>query len=342
MSELRKDPLTEQWVIISADRKKRPSDFQKKKNQNKNNSNKDFSCPFCLGNEKLTPPEITAIRSASSLPDDIGWEVRVVPNKFPALHAESPAVKKSSSIFEIREGIGCHEVVIETTDHNMDFSDYNEQHIKKIISIYKNRIISLSKNPKLQYLMVFKNYGLNAGASLSHAHSQIIGIPIIPSEISTRIENTLNYLAKEHKCLLCDIVKEEISHKNRIIIENDHFVAIFPYASKIAFEICILPKKHMASFIEINKEKKLSLSDIMKQVLLKLKVKLNNPDYNFFLHTTPFCRKELKYDQVLLEKGFHWYIQIIPRVANIGGFELGSGCYINAVSPESAANYFRN
>ena len=328
MSELRKDPVTGRWVIISSERGRRPSDFQEAPPKRKGGF-----CPFCAGNERFTPPEILAYREPGTVPNSQGWSLRVVPNKFPALKIEGNLDKTGIGLFDKMNGIGAHEVIIENPSHEMTMSKLPERKIEDILWAYRDRVIDLKKDPRFQSILIFKNEGEAAGASLEHSHSQLIALPIIPRQVSEEIEGARLYYNYKERCIYCDIVRQEMYAEERNVAENEHFLAITPFAARFPFETWIIPKTHNACFDESQPWEYSSLARILKNVLQRLDKVLNIPPYNYIIHTCPL-RSQMR-------EFFHWHLEIMPKLIRIAGFEWGSGFYINPTSPEEAAKFLR-
>lgn len=328
MPELRKDPIIGRWVIISTERGKRPSDFSSvpKKRDNK-------LCPFCPGNESATPPEILAFRPNSSEPNKPGWTLRVISNKFPALRIEGDLNREGRGIFDKMNGVGAHEVIIETPDHNKELIDLDQKQVEDMIWAYRERTIDLKKDPRFRYILIFKNQGEAAGASLEHSHSQLIATPIVPKRVTEELEGAGKYYEYKERCIFCDIIKQELSEKERVVLQNDSFISIEPFAPRFPFETWILPKKHSPAFEEINKEDISALGSILKETLQRLAKALNNPPYNYILHTSPV---DSEYNEE-----YHWHIEIMPKLTRVAGFEWGTGFYINPTAPEDAATYLK-
>lgn len=331
MPEWRKDPIIDNWVIISTERSKRPLDFNVKVEEKRKKS-----CIFCEGHEDATPPEIFAFREKGTLKNRPGWKVRVVPNKYPALKMEKQIKVEKDKIIEKMNGLGVHEVIIETPHHYEDFSSLSIENIILILKTYRQRYLNLFKDKRIKYILIFKNYGIDGGASLEHSHSQLIGTPLIPQRIKEELKGAEKYFKLKGKCIFCDYIKQEIEFKKRLIKETENYVVISPFAARFPFETWILPKFHSAYFEDINNNEISNLAEIMKETLLKIKDKLNNLPYNFIIHTAPsknyFIKKGLSLGEI-----YHWHIEIIPRLTKIAGFEWGSGFYINPTSPEEAA-----
>lgn len=342
MSELRKDPVIGRWVVIATERKFRPSEFFSPAEVQK-----EAFCPFCKGNEDKTPAEIFAKRPASPMPDSPGWEIRVVPNKFPALRIEGDLNKKGVGMYDMMNGIGAHEVIIETPSHkkenneNVDIKDYSLTTMVNIIETYQIRTIDLKKDPRFRYILVFKNFGKEAGASLSHPHSQLIATPIVPKRVKEELMGSKWYYEYRERCAWCDTINQEIDSGKRIVEQNESFLAIAPFASRFPFELIILPFRHSPDFEEITAKERELLAELMLTVFKKMAKGLNNPSYNFMLHTAP-CRYPRPGYWQTIEKDYHWHIEIMPRLVKQGGFEWGTGFYINPTPPEEVTNFLKS
>jgi len=328
MPELRKDPITGRWVIISIERASRPKDFKIS-----HTDKKEGPCPFCPGSEKMTPPELEAVRGLNTKPDTPGWSVRVIPNKFPAFEMKGNLDKRNIGLYDVCDGVGAHEVIIETPDHNKDLADLTKSEIKDVIFKYRARSIDLAKDARVKYILIFKNHGESAGASLEHTHSQLITLPIIPKRVNEELKGASDYFSEKKKCVFCDMILQESKDKLRIISQNEDFIAFCPFASRFAFETWIMPKNHNHDFKSIDDKKIVGLASILKDSLIKLKKVLNDPAYNFIIHTAPVKNG--------VSEGYHWHIEIMPKLTNVAGFEWGSGFYINPTSPEIAAKHLR-
>lgn len=341
MPELRKDILTGRWVIISTERSKRPDDFRPALGTEPRPDSITF-CPFCPGNESKTPPEIISIREAGTQPDHPGWQIRVVPNKFPALQPGSPPPKKTSAIFQWMEGVGVHEVIIETPGHNQEITELSPEHLAEILKVYRLRIQAIEEEYHHQYVQVFKNKGKEAGASLSHPHSQIIATPIVPKRIKEEIYGA-ERLYRNHfrECAFCRMLKEEMNSGQRLVYKNSRFVVLTPFASRFPFETTIIPLEHSAFYRNISDEDCLALAEALQQSLLRLKLQLSDPAFNLVLHHSPNPQVSNK-AWPGIENYYHWHLEIMPILTKVAGFELGTGFYINPVPPEVAAEYLRN
>ncbi len=328
MPELRKDPIYGRWVIISTERSRRPSDFAPEERR----SIGGF-CPLCEGNEDRTPPEVLAFRENGTPPNSPGWSLRVVPNKFPALRIEGDLDREGDGIYDKMNGIGAHEVVIETPHHTETLATLPLKSVENVLWAYRERIIDLRRDPRLRYILVFKNYGSAAGASLEHSHSQIIALPIVPTRVREEIEGSKNYFLYKDRCVFCDIIRQELQQRKRVIFENSHFISVAPFASRFPFETWILPKVHQPSYELEQGVLYAKAAEALSDILQRLKQVLDDPPYNYIIHTSSFPEQDRDY--------YHWHIEIMPKLTKVAGFEWGTGFYINPTPPEEAADYLR-
>jgi len=332
MPELRKDPIIDRWVIISTERSQRPVFLADQAEVPKPGA----ICPLCPGNEPMTPPEVFAIRPAavSSPPNSPNWSLRVVPNKFPALRIEGELNKQGMGLYDKMNGVGAHEVIVETPLHSQTLTGMDVPSVRNVFVAYRERTLDLLRDRRFKFIMIFKNSGAIAGASLAHSHSQLIALPIIPKRLSEEITGALSYYKYKDRCVFCDIVAQEREEQKRIIYENDHFVAVSPFASRFPFETWILPKRHEESFLSPKHDDGYhSIADALSIVLKKHQKVLNSPPYNYMIHTTPVELSSAPY--------YHWHIEIIPRLTKQAGFEWGTGFYINPTPPEEATIFLQ-
>lgn len=332
MPELRKDPIIDRWVIISSERGQRPVFIAEEAEASKPGA----ICPLCPGNEAMTPPEVFAIRPAavSSPPNSPNWILRVVPNKFPALRIEGDLNKQGIGLYDKMNGVGAHEVIVETPVHNQTLTGMEVSAVQNLFIAYRERTLDLLRDKRFKFIMIFKNSGAMAGASLAHSHSQLIALPIIPKRLSEEITGSLNYYKYRDRCVFCDIIAQETEERRRIIYENAHFIAISPFASRFPFETWILPKRHEESFVSSKAgDDYFSIADALSTVLKKHEKVLNSPPYNYMIHTTPLELTNTPY--------YHWHIEIIPRLTKLAGFEWGTGFYINPTPPEEATTFLQ-
>ena len=328
MTELRRDPVIGRWVIISTDRGKRPSDF----GQEIETGVGKF-CPFCPGNEDKTPPEILAYHDPGREKNAPGWWVRVVPNKFPALQIEGSLNRQGEGMYDKMNGVGAHEVVIESAEHGKDFPELLDKHAEDVIWAFRDRIMDLKKDARFEYILVFKNKGAAAGASLTHAHSQLIATPVVPKHVRESVNGAKNYYEYKERCVFCDMIKQESTTGTRIVAENDDFVAFVPFAARFPFEVWILPKVHDSDFEDVQKHEVVNLTRLLQNVLRRIKNVLDNPPYNFIILNSPLRESKLAH--------YHWHLEIMPKLTKVAGFEWGSGFYINPTPPEESAKFLR-
>jgi len=326
--ELRQDPVTGKWVVIATERARRPESFSLQRGEAE--VAPQASCPFCEGRESMTPPETYAIRPGGGPPDSPGWEVRVVPNKFPAF--EGPmGEEKRLGLYRTRPGAGVHEVIIHSPDHRRDLEELPIEQVEKVLDTYRRRLRELCKLSFVRYLLVIVNHGRDAGASLEHPHSQIFGSPLVPPRIEEELAGTASFLGSVGACVFCRIMEEEQRAQERLIAENEHFVTFAPYASRTPFETWIIPRRHGRAFEIIQESEIPALASMLKEVLSGLSRGLGDPPLNYYLHTLP-CRDDREY---------HWHLEILPKLTIRAGFELGSGMLINVARPEECAAFLR-
>jgi UDPglucose--hexose-1-phosphate uridylyltransferase len=328
MPELRKDPIIGRWVIISTERGKRPSHFGRTE---KRISPK--ACPFCPGNEAATPKEIIAYRPNGSEPNTPGWTLRVVSNKYPALIIEGGLNREPKGIYDRMNGIGAHEVIIETPEHAFDLVDLPVQQIRDVLWAYRERNLDLQRDPRFKYILLFKNHGEAAGASVEHSHSQLIATPIIPKRVAEELLGAKKYFDYKERCIFCDIMRQEIAEQERVVAESNSFIAFEPYASRFPFETWLMPKAHICHYIDNDIDMHAELAGILKDVLTRVKLGLANPAFNYILHTAPVGSEYRDF--------YHWHLEVIPKLTKVAGFEWGTGFYINPTRPEDAAKFLR-
>jgi UDPglucose--hexose-1-phosphate uridylyltransferase len=328
MPELRKDPVVGRWVIIAGDRGRRPSDFSPEPTRPRLTT-----CVFCAGQEDKTPPEILASRTPGSLPNEPGWSVRVVPNKFPALRIEGELEPSGEGPYDRMNGVGAHEVVIESPDHTASLATMPVERMTDVLLAFRERMLDLKKDGRFEYILVFKNHGEAAGASLEHPHSQLIATPITPIMVSEELAGAAKYYEIKERCVWCDVLREERRGRRRLILEAHGFAAIAPFAPRFPFETWILPARHRSAFEELTDDELRGLARILGEFLRRMNRTLNDPPYNFMLHSAPLHETTLEH--------FHWHLEIIPKLTRVAGFEWGSGFFINPVAPEDAAMALR-
>jgi UDPglucose--hexose-1-phosphate uridylyltransferase len=331
MPELRKDPVVGRWVIISTDRSRRPTNFTPVRVEKTTSF-----CPFCPGQEDKTPPEVYACRQNGGGPNSTGWKVRVVPNKFPALQIEGALDRRGEGLYDKMNGVGAHEVVIEGPSHALDLADLPVEHLMEVLKAYRERMMDLHRDRRFRYVLIFKNHGAGAGATLEHTHTQLIATPIIPKILMEELEGARRYHELKERCVFCDVIQQDTADHNgrRVVVMNDRFLTIEPFAPRFPFETWILPRRHDSSFQVVQDDDEFKdLANILKDTLGRLNRALDRPPYNFVIHTAPVIEGELEY--------YHWHLEIMPVLTRVAGFEIGSGFYINPTPPEDAAQYLR-
>jgi len=331
MSELRKDPIAGRWVIVTTDEINKPEDYE----QDIPQKWRAGACPFCYGNEASTPPEIVAIRDNNTAPNTPGWQVRVVPNKFPALQIEGALERRPVGMYDMTSGIGAHEVIIETPYHHKNMCDLLDEEMGNILRMYCQRALDLERDKRFKYIMIFKNYGPEAGASMEHPHTQIIALPMVPKNVKEEIRGARNYFDYRERCIFCDILRQEREDKERIVMENKNFMAFCPFVSRFPFEIWIIPKKHSGFFCQTPYEQIPDLAVMLKSIIAKVNKLFGNPSYNFIIHTSPI-NSDTHYMDI-----YHWHLEFIPKLTRVAGFEWGTGFYVVPTPPELAAKFLR-
>jgi len=328
MSEIRQDITTNEWVIISTERSKRPHDFVRPAKPLP--PEYDPKCPFCPGNEQNTPPEVLAYRHGGGA-NAPGWWIRGFPNKFGALwpSAEHPKREFEGGMFRKMEGVGRHEVLVETPKHNHYFHTFTEKEAEEVVIALRERYLALHHEPNVKVVIIFKNHGEGAGTSLIHPHCQIVATPIVPQSLRRKLAVATRYFDDNGGCLYCDLVGEEIKAGKRVVEDGPDFLVIHHYAARSPFETWVLPKKHSACFGFIEMDAAKELGRVLQRNLARLFNLLGNPDYNIVVNTAPVNEENEEY--------FHWHLRIIPRLTMMAGFEIGSGIFINTALPEETA-----
>ena len=329
LPELRRDPIGGRWVIIATDRAKRPSDFVRDPITVRGSAN----CPFCEGREFKTPPEVLSYRK-NGRPNEAGWTLRVVPNKFPALRVEGELSRQGQGMYDKMNGVGAHEVLIETPVHELSLGDLSEKQVEDLFWAFRDRINDLSKDRRLRYIILFKNHGESAGASLEHTHSQLIALPVVPKRAIDEIEGARKYYEFKERCVWCDVVRQELDDGSRVVLESDQMVAICPYAPRFPFETWLLPRAHSSHFENSDIATIQNLGAMTRVLVRKMEKVLERPPYNLMVHTAPVQDASMPH--------FHWHMEVIPKLTKVAGFEWGTGFYINPTPPEEAAAFLRD
>ncbi len=328
MPEIRQNIVARQWVIIATDRARRPDQFKSAEAPRKDLPVFDSRCPFCPSNEGMTPAE------TYRFPQFGPWQVRAFPNKFAALSAEGELTRHTDGVKRTISGVGVHEVIVESPTHNSSLALLSDGEVEKVIAAYLDRYHKVFTDRRVEAVTLFKNHGAAAGTSLLHPHSQLIGTPVIPTEVRLRLERALRFYDDNGTCIFCAILNDELKDQTRLVAENKHFVAFIPFAALSPFHLWIYPRRHTSSFGMITADEITSFARILRVVLRKLHTGLNDPDFNLVVRTAPRESNHIRY--------YHWYLSVVPRLTKAAGFELGSGMYINVSRPEDSAAFLRN
>jgi UDPglucose--hexose-1-phosphate uridylyltransferase len=328
MPELRRDPIVGRWVIIATERARRPQEGRLRE------ARTGGLCPFDAGQEDKTPHEVyVAGRPAGGQPNGPGWRVRVVPNRYPALMIEGDLDREPVGIYDRMNGVGAHEVVIETPEHDRELSSLSDAEVAEVLCAFKARIVDLRNDLRFRYVLLFKNQGTQAGATLEHSHSQLIALPVTPRQVAEEIEGARGHWEHRERCIFCDIVLQERKDRSRLILENEDFVVLSPWAPRSPFETWIVPKRHESNFEAEPRERLGTCAAALRSTLRRVAVALGDPAYNFIVHSNPLRDPP--------SPSYHWHIEVRPALTQVAGFEWGSGFHINPVPPEEAAEFLR-
>jgi UDPglucose--hexose-1-phosphate uridylyltransferase len=318
MSQLRKDPIVSRWTIIATERARRPAAFVDPlvttTDQNQ--------CPYCENS------------ASEGVYESHG--VKVINSSSPILDGSKPFEVRSHGLYDVCHSYGSHEIVIETPDHIANMADLSIDQIKAVMQTYALRMQAHRQNPFIEYILAYKNYGVAAGSrNIGHARSQIMAVPVLPMRVKDKINGAHKFFDYHERCLFCDMIVQESKDKERIVTENKDFVVITPFASRFPFETWIVPKNHHCDFVGGLKGYEDSLSAIMKDILLRFKIGLNDPAYNYMIQTSPVKNPGSFKDY------YHWHIEVMPRLTRVAGFERGTGFYICPIPPEMTAAFLR-
>jgi UDPglucose--hexose-1-phosphate uridylyltransferase len=281
----------------------------------------------------MTPPEIYARRANGSGPNAPGWDIRVVPNKFPALRVEGHLDRAHEGMFDRMSGIGAHEVIIETPDHAKNLATMVEGEIVQVLDAYRERVVDLKRDQRFRYIIVFKNHGGAAGATLEHGHSQLIALPIVPDFVREEVEGARRHYAEKERCVFCDMIRQELTDRRRLIVDTPDIVALAPWASRVPFEMLLVPRQHGARFEEAPRHEYESLARVLRSVVRRMNRALESPPFNLIVHSSPFTEDTRPF--------YHWHVELMPKLGRVAGFEWGTGFFINPTSPEEAAQVLR-
>ena len=332
MPEYRKDIILDEWVIIATGRAKRPEDFREEKI--KIDKKIMGICPFDKGNESMTPPEVLRMDLQGNFVDSsVDWQIRVVPNKFPALIPDATPYSKMYGVYMVMDGFGLHEVVIHSPEHITNLSELSQFQLELILNVYVKRLREIKKDSRIESVIIMLNQGKEAGASLEHSHSQIFALPLNPPVLEKELHGTRRYFKQNNRCAMCDLMKFEISEDKRVVFDNENFFIIQPYASRNPFETWVVPKKHYPNFENISQSEIKSFAHCLKILSDFFYEELNEPSYNYFIHTGPMHKE--------IENHYHWHFELIPKLSIKAGFEIATGIDICITTPEYTAEFMK-
>ena len=329
MSEVRQDPVTGDRVIIARNRAERPQQFRTVAQ-----ARTAEDCPFCEGSESNTPGEIVARRSGITKPNQVGWQIRVVPNKYPAVQMDAAApTNGQGGLYASSAAIGEHEVIIESPQHIARTVRLTEGQLTDVMLVYRDRLRALHSNQQLNHAIVFKNVGPAAGATIPHLHSQLVALPFVPEYAQRQINGASAYHRNHDSCVYCDIIRSEQTTAERIVCESDRFLVFCPFAARCPYETWIIPKNHQSRYDVIANTEVTELAELLRALLLKIDNTLDQPAYNYYLQSAPFGDEHESY--------CHWHLAVFPRITTLAGFEWSTGCFINPEAPEDASRQLK-
>ena len=328
MPEFRKDPIVNRWVIIAPERARRPQN-----SRGDGVAAQAGVCAFCAGNEAMTPPEIMAYPSEGATKKSSRWSIRLIPNKYPAV-VDTPAyIVDDNELHQRNSALGLHEVIVEAPEHLTNIVQLSEGRLAAVIHAYRERMAALRRDKRWQYILIYKNQGAQAGATFEHIHSQLIALPIVPVQAENEARGARLYYESKNRCIYCDIVRREITDSTRVISEDDRFLVFAPFAARFPYETWIVPKQHSSNFEDASKDDTFNLARCLRQILVRLDHALQNPPFNYIVHSSPLAGEPNSY--------YHWHIEVLPKLVQVAGFEWGSGLFINPIAPEEAARLLR-
>jgi UDPglucose--hexose-1-phosphate uridylyltransferase len=329
--ELRRDPVTGRWALVAPGRAGRPMGLADA-GPHCRTSGERTPCPFCEGQEHDTPNEVFAIRAPGTPANGPGWQLRVVPNMYPAVRPGARGGASDSPLFTTAPAIGFAEVLIDCPAHIDNPTHLSDDQFRDVFCAYRERMIALA-DPRLAHVAVFKNVGAEAGASLGHTHSQIIATPVVPALLQSELSGAESHHSRTGRCVFCDLVEAELADDSRLVARSENFVVVTAFAPRFAYEMWVLPIRHEPRYEAITDAAALELAILLKRVLRALDDARHSPAYNWFLHTSPLRVEELPH--------YHWHLEILPRTARPAGLEWGFGCHITTAAPERAAAELR-
>ncbi len=340
MNQLRRDPITGIWTIMLQDGKEMVA-IKPDGHRRLRHARPGETCEFCAGHESETSPEIFALRSDNSPRNEPGWRVRVVPARVPVLQIHGETNNRGLGIYDMLDGIGAHELVIETPEHGKIMADLAEHEIADVLTAYRERVLDLKRDARFRYILVYKNVGEGRrGPSLRHSLSHVIATPITPLRAREELMNAQQYFLLKERCIFCDMIRQELETSSRLVAENESFIALCPFAARAPFEIWLLPKRH-ETFYEWNNDLP-ALAGLLRLVLMKIRQALGDPNHVMIIHSGPnlLAGRQRGYWKTV-ERDFHWHLEIIPRLRGATDFDIVAGFQVNWVPPERAAEVLR-
>lgn len=326
-SEIRLDRITNQWVIYSRARAKRPHDLRRESGPARELPGHDENCPFCPGNED----HLGGIIHETPSDNEYGWLTRVIPNKYPALKPEGSAERSNHNLRVSMDGYGRHEVIIESPWHDKDLASMDLVELQAVLDTYYLRYLAHAQADHSMMTIIFRNHGTRAGTSLIHPHSQVVTTPVVPAMIRLREAEAQRYWDRLGRCVCCDILAEELELGSRLLRQTEHFAAFVPFAARVPMEMWLLPKRHTADFGDVTSQELRDLANLLSDLLGRLHRLMDDPDYNLVINASASHHHG--------EPHLHWYLSIRPRLTTMAGFEIGSGMNINPSLPEDDAQF---
>lgn len=327
MSEIRKDLVSGRWVIVGNNGISLPESRQADEDDS---PDYDPKCPYCGGNEHMTQPEVSLVKAQDD-PDSDEWIVRVVPNYQPILKPVGEPVVRRHHIHQFISGVGSHEIIAESPVHSAEPYDQPLDKFAAVIATYRDRMLAVGSDRRFEYVSASRNHGRLAGSVSTHPCSEIIAMPLVPMAVQEELKQSADYYDFASSCVVCDLIRDELSAKLRIAMENDAFIAITPYAARVPFETWIVPRRHSASFTDITDAETKELALCLARVLLVFAEDLGDPPYSYYIHTSPARVYDLEY--------YHWHLELVPRLTEAIGVDYGTGIPVNLMSPEKCATF---
>jgi len=329
MPELRKDPVSGQWVIVRTERPYRPEDFRPVAMLRAH-----ASCALCEGNEQETPPELLGYRpGGDGRPNGPGWRVRVVPNKFPSLRIEGDLERRGHGVYDLMNGVGAHELIVESPRHGDSLATLSIAALEDVVHAVQERMLDLRRDTRFRSIVVFRSTREGALAPVEHPHSEILATPTVPPDLGHELVHARTYFDYRERCLFCDILQQEGDEARRVVVESDHVVALVPFAARTPFEVWILPRRHVPGYEQVTGAERRDLARVLKRVAQRVHGLLDAPQMASVLHSAPFGDGDVSF--------FHWHLELTPRVVAPGFLATGSGFPVNPLPPEDAAQFLR-